>query len=136
MSFELAPKVACVRKRTAAFGSAESSVHAGGAGGVLRQERGSIAAALHRIELERDRLAQPRRIDRVVIDHVVGQRVDKDVETLAVQHQPRHNSLKLLVLEDHLELRHRMRAYPLAAIGPKLDIEPRAELLFQLFRDR
>ena len=33
MSLELAPKVACVRKRTAALGLAESSVQAGGAGG-------------------------------------------------------------------------------------------------------
>jgi hypothetical protein len=36
MSLEVAPKVACVRKRTAALGFAESSVHAGGAGGGVK----------------------------------------------------------------------------------------------------
>ena len=36
MSLEFAPKVACVRKRTAALALAESSVQAGGAGGGVK----------------------------------------------------------------------------------------------------
>ena len=41
----------------------------------LRQQRVAIAAALHVVELQPDRRAEPGRVDRVVIDHVVGQRV-------------------------------------------------------------
>jgi uncharacterized protein involved in exopolysaccharide biosynthesis len=46
----------------------------------------------------------------MVVVGVVGQRVDENVETLAVQHQPRHNFLELRRREREPELRHRVRA--------------------------
>src|SRR3984957_1358887 len=63
----------------------------------LWQQRLAIAAALHVIEHEIDRFAEPSGIHRVIVDHVLGQRVQQNVEPLAVEHQPRHDLGELLV---------------------------------------
>src|SRR5215472_8288668 len=38
-------------------------------------------------------IPKPQRIAAVVVDGIIGQRVDEDVEAFAVQHQPRHDVL-------------------------------------------
>jgi hypothetical protein len=69
------------------------------------------------------RRADPQRILAVVVIRALRQRMDQHVETLAVQHQPRHDSLELLSLEDDVELRDRVRADRLVAEGSGLDSE-------------
>ena len=86
-----------------------------------RQQRVAVAAALHVIEDQGNGLAEPKSVDRVVVNHIVGQRMDQDVETLAVQHHPGHHLRKQLSGEDDLKLRHRVRADPLAAELAHLD---------------
>src|SRR5580704_4102182 len=102
----------------------------------LWQQRIAVAAALHVVEHQLDRLAEPGRVDRVVIDHVVGQRVQQDVEPLAVEHQPRHDGRELLVPEDHLELRDRVRPDPVARKCADLDVEAFVEAMGEPLRRR
>ena len=46
----------------------------------------------------------------MVIDHVVGQRMDQNIQPLTMQHQPWHYRLKRVRFENGSELRYRMRA--------------------------
>jgi hypothetical protein len=48
------------------------------------QQLGAVSSALHRIELELDRRTKPQRVDGVVVCHYVGQRMDENVEALAL----------------------------------------------------
>src|SRR5438067_2459700 len=56
----------------------------------------------------RPRVAEPDRIAAVVLDRVRGQRVDQYVEPLAVQHQVRHDTLKLVGLENDQRIADRV----------------------------
>src|SRR6516162_8193511 len=62
--------------------------------------------------------------------------MDENVETLAVEHQPRDDAPELRGAEDDLELRHRVRADLLAAEPAELDREFASERLAQFLRDR
>ena len=63
-----------------------------------------VAAPLHRVQPQLDRRPQPKRIDRVVIDHVVRQRMHQDIQPLPIEHQPRDHSRELRSFEDDLVL--------------------------------
>jgi hypothetical protein len=45
----------------------------------------------------------------MVVVRAFGQRMNENIETLAVQHQPGHDLLEFLGLEDDPELRDRVR---------------------------
>src|SRR5262249_38706796 len=77
--------------------------------GGLRQQLRAIGW-LKNIEPHRHRRAHPQRILTVVVVRALGQRMDEDVESFAVQHQPRHEFLELSGLKDDVELRNGMRA--------------------------
>jgi hypothetical protein len=55
---------------------------------------GAVASA-GGVEPQRDGAAEPNRIAGMVVVGVVGQRVGEHVETLTVQHQPRHHLFEL-----------------------------------------
>src|SRR5439155_23468203 len=60
-----------------------------------RQQFGAVVAP-QRVELQRHRRAEPHRVDAVVVDRIVGQRVNQHVKDVAAQHQPSNDGLKLL----------------------------------------
>src|SRR5271167_955321 len=62
--------------------------------------------------------------------------MDENIETLAVQHQPRHDVPELLGLEDNAELRDRVRAYRLIAESPGFDGELIDDRFAQAFGGR
>src|SRR5579875_18595 len=72
----------------------------------------------------------------MVVDRIVGQRMHQDVETFAVQHQPRYDGGELGGIEDDLELRDGVRADRLAAGTAALDAKPLHELLAQPLGER
>lgn len=77
---------------------------------------GAVGAA-HCVELQRHRRAEPYHVVRVVVVGVVGQRVDENVEALAVGHQPRQNILELRSRDHKPELRNRVRRRPPRLVG-------------------
>src|SRR5689334_17962774 len=83
------------------------------------------------IEPHRHRRAHPQRILAVVVVGAFGQRMDENVEALAVQHQPRHDFLELSGLEDDVELRNRVRASRFVAEGSRLYSEGSDDFLPQ-----
>src|SRR5215469_4073730 len=91
---------------------------------------GAVVPA-HRVEPQCYRRTQPNRVPRVVVVGVVGQRMDKDVEALAVQHQPRHDGLELRRRKRKPKLRYRVRAPRRVAQVPNLDAKPRRDLFAQ-----
>jgi hypothetical protein len=62
--------------------------------------------------------------------------VDENVETLTVEHQPRHDILKFRSGERKPELRNRVRAPRLVAQFPDLDAQGSGDLLPQPFGAR
>jgi hypothetical protein len=82
-------------------------------------------------QLQRNRIAEPQRIGRVVVEFIVAQRVNKDVESLPVEHQPGDDFCKRGCPEDDLPLRGGMRAGD-AVVGPKFNRKPRGKVLAQL----
>jgi hypothetical protein len=51
-----------------------------------RQQVGTIAPAPHGIEFKTDRRTKPQGVDTVVINHVIGQRMNQNVKAIAVEH--------------------------------------------------
>src|SRR4051812_16387877 len=89
-----------------------------------------------RVGLQRHRPTEPHRKRGVVVIGAVGQRVYQDVEPIAVQHQPGHDVLELRRLEDHVELRDRVRAARFVAEHAGLDLELADDPVAQLCRLR
>src|SRR5262249_28191830 len=87
------------------------------------------------IEPHRHRRAHPQRILAVVVVGALGQRMDENVEALAVEHQPRHDFWELSGLEDDVELRNRMRASRFIAEASRLYRKTSDECGSQTFRD-
>src|SRR5882757_2499598 len=67
------------------------------AGSTARQP--PAAAVGQCVEPQLDRVAEPDRVAAVILDRILGQRVDQHIEPLAVQHQKRHDMLELVGLE-------------------------------------
>src|ERR1700720_3785877 len=72
----------------------------------------------------------------MVVVRAFGQRMHQYIEAVAVEHQPRHDVLELRVLENHIELRDRMRAARFVAECTGLDLESAEDRLAQLRRLR
>src|ERR1700722_18543569 len=72
----------------------------------------------------------------MVIDHVIRQRMNKNVEALAVEHQPRHDTLVRLSPENDVELRDRVWTSRLIGEGARFDGEPTDDRVSQALGDR
>src|SRR3978361_2042303 len=88
-----------------------------------RQQFGPVAPVPQRVEFQRHRRPKPQGVDGGIIDHILGHEMNKNVETLAVEHQPRHEALELRRLENDVELRHRVRTPRFIAKATKFDSE-------------
>jgi hypothetical protein len=54
--------------------------------------------------------SEPDGVRRVILDFIIGKRVDQNIELLTVEHQPRHDIRREGILrKDRLHLRDRMR---------------------------
>src|SRR6266851_8493826 len=95
------------------------TVRRGSGGDPARQL--AAPAAGQRVKLQLDRVAQPDRVEAVVLDRVQGQRVDQDVEPVAVQHQIRYDMLELVGLEDDQDIGNRVR--PARLVTKTVDLE-------------
>ena len=102
------------------------------AGSGRRQQLRAIITS-QSIELQRNRIAEPQGIAAVVVDGVIAQRVDEDVEPLAVQHQPGHDFWELRRREDDLKVGDRVRTNRPVLETAKLDREFAANRLGQPF---
>src|SRR5437879_3340889 len=76
-----------------------------------------------RVQLQLDRVAEPDRVAAVVLDRIGGQRVDEHVKPLPVKHQPRHDMIELVGLEDEQDIGDRVRPARLVAKPVILDPE-------------
>ena len=76
-----------------------------------------------RVNVQCDRLAEPQREIRVVRHRVLGQRVDENIEPVAVQHQVGHHMLELVGLENDQNVGDRVRPDRRVAEGIDLDLE-------------
>src|SRR6266851_3238774 len=97
------------------------TVRRGSGGDPARQL--AAPAAGQRVKLQLDRVAQPDRVEAVVLDRVQGQRVDQHVEPVPVQHQIRHDMLELIGLEDDQDIGNRVRSARLVTKTVDLDSE-------------
>src|SRR5512132_3982367 len=91
-----------------------------------RQQFGPVRAP-QGVELQRHRRAEPQRVAAVVVDRVVGQRMDQHIQAVAMQHQPLSDGLKLLGREDDLDVGDWMWADRLVAEPAELDLALLAE---------
>src|SRR6266571_4769776 len=80
-------------------------------------------AMRQRVQLQLYGVAEPDRVAAVVLDRIGRQRVDEHVEPLTVKHQPRHDMIELVGLEDEQDIRDRVRPARLVAKPVILDAE-------------
>ena len=72
----------------------------------------------------------------MVVVGALSQRVDQNIKPFVVQHQPGHDILELLGLEDDVELRDRVRPDRLVAEAAVFDSEFAADRLPQPLGNR
>jgi hypothetical protein len=80
-----------------------------------------------RVNFQCDRLAEPHREIRVVLHRVLGQRVDEDIEPVAVHHQVGHHMRELVGLEQDQNISDWVRPARRVAEGLDLDLAMRPE---------
>ena len=80
-----------------------------------------------RVNVQCDRRAEPQREIRVVRHRVLGQRVDEDIEPVAVHHQVGHHLRELVGLENDQHVGARVRPARRVAEGLDLDLALRPE---------
>jgi hypothetical protein len=82
--------------------------------------------------------SEPDRVRRVILNFIIGERVDQNIEPLTVEHQPRHDIRGEGILrKDRLHLRDRMRPGDTNELGPAgLGLELLDEGVMQLCRPR
>lgn len=81
---------------------------------------------LQDFQLQRNGIAEPQRIGSVIVEFVIAQRMNQDVESLPIEHQPGNNLSKLGRVEDDLPLRNWMRTGD-AIVVPEFDRKPRSK---------
>ena len=63
--------------------------------------------------------SEPDCVRRVILDFIIGERVDQNIESLTVEHQPRHDIRRKGILrKDRLHLWDRMRSSDTNELGP------------------
>src|SRR6185312_15061848 len=94
-----------------------------------------VAALAQHVLHDRQHLAQPQRMDEVVVARAVGVGMHENGETLAVEHEPRHQRGKHRDVEGDLIHRPHMRPDRLVAPAAHLHEEVVRHLLADLCRD-
>jgi hypothetical protein len=89
----------------------------------VRPDQPALRPSPQYLDVQEQRRSEPQRKPRVIRDTVVGERVHENIEPLAVQHQPRYQTGKILNREGHLIHRYRMR--PDRFVVPAPDPSPR-----------